>query len=68
MNNRSQDPIFSLAKPLTPQEQKSHTRIEIAPPAALEDALPDAQGEATAVQGGWFGRGYAKARRKKKTV
>uniref|UniRef100_A0A671KU58 Regulatory protein SIR2 homolog 7 n=1 Tax=Sinocyclocheilus anshuiensis TaxID=1608454 RepID=A0A671KU58_9TELE len=68
--NRSQDPIFSLAKPLSPQEQKSHTREEIAPPAALEDASPDtqAQGEATAVQGGWFGRGYAKARRKKNTV
>uniref|UniRef100_A0A673KM77 NAD-dependent protein deacetylase sirtuin-7 n=1 Tax=Sinocyclocheilus rhinocerous TaxID=307959 RepID=A0A673KM77_9TELE len=67
--SRSQDPIFSLAKPLSPQEQKSHTREEIAPPAALEDASPDtqAQGEAT-VQGGWFGRGYAKARRKKKTV
>ncbi|XP_043079049.1 NAD-dependent protein deacetylase sirtuin-7 isoform X2 [Puntigrus tetrazona] len=67
--NRSQDPIFSLAKPLSPQEQKSHTRMEIAPPAALQDASPDtqAQGEATAVQGGWFGRGYTKARRKKKT-
>ncbi|XP_042604814.1 NAD-dependent protein deacetylase sirtuin-7 isoform X2 [Cyprinus carpio] len=66
--NRSQDPIFSLAKPLSTQEQKSHTREEIAPPSALEDTSQDAQGEATAVQGGWFGRGYAKARRKKKTV
>uniref|UniRef100_A0A672KNN7 NAD-dependent protein deacetylase sirtuin-7 n=1 Tax=Sinocyclocheilus grahami TaxID=75366 RepID=A0A672KNN7_SINGR len=49
-NNRSKDPIFSLAKPLSPQEQKSHTREEIAPPAALEDASPDtpADGEATA--------------------
>lgn len=70
MNNRSQDPIFSLAKPLSAQEQKSHTREEIAPPSALEDTSQDtqAQGEATAVQGGWFGRGYTKARRKKKTV
>lgn len=68
--NRSQDPIFSLAKPLVPQEQKSHTRKEIAPPAALEDVSQDAQaqGEGTAVQGGWFGRGYSKARRKKKTL
>ncbi|XP_048032153.1 NAD-dependent protein deacetylase sirtuin-7 [Megalobrama amblycephala] len=68
--NRSQDPIFSLAKPLCPQEQKSHTRKEIVPPAALEDVSQEvqAQGEGTAVQGGWFGRGYSKARRKKKTL
>ncbi len=67
MNNRSHDPIFSLAKPLSPQEQMSHTRKEIAPPSTLEDASQDAQtpSEAAAVEGGWFGRGYSKARRKK---
>ncbi|TRY54491.1 hypothetical protein DNTS_009206, partial [Danionella cerebrum] len=66
----SRDPIFSLAKPLSQPEQKSHTRKCLAPPVALvgdsEDTPP--QDEGTALQGGWFGRGYSKARRKKKSV
>ncbi|XP_056303694.1 NAD-dependent protein deacetylase sirtuin-7 [Danio aesculapii] len=67
--SRLQDPIFSLAKPLSPQEQKSHTRKEIAPSSALEDVSQSAppQGDSPAVQGGWFGRGYSKGRRKKKS-
>ncbi|XP_073793769.1 NAD-dependent protein deacetylase sirtuin-7 isoform X3 [Danio rerio] len=67
--SRLQDPIFSLAKPLSPQEQKSHSRKEIAPPSALEEVSQSAapQGEGPAVQGGWFGRGYSKGRRKKKS-
>ncbi|KAK7127246.1 hypothetical protein R3I94_018435 [Phoxinus phoxinus] len=68
--DRSQDPIFSLAAALGPQEQESHSREEIAPPAALEEdsqAAPD-PGPGPALQGGWFGRGYSKARRKKKTL
>ncbi|XP_056095973.1 NAD-dependent protein deacetylase sirtuin-7 [Rhinichthys klamathensis goyatoka] len=68
--NRSQDPIFSLAKALGPQEQESHSREEIAPPGALEEDPCDAQaqGQGPALQGGWFGRGYSKARRKRKTL
>nr|XP_001336438.3 NAD-dependent protein deacetylase sirtuin-7 [Danio rerio] len=67
--SRLQDPIFSMAKPLSPQEQKSHSRKEIAPPSALEEVSQSAppQGEGPAVQGGWFGRGYSKGRRKKKS-
>ncbi|XP_055074521.2 NAD-dependent protein deacetylase sirtuin-7 [Misgurnus anguillicaudatus] len=68
--NRSQDPIFSLATPLSTEEKDSHTRKEIAPPSALEDTSqdPQVQAEATPLQGGWFGRGYSKARRKKKAI
>uniref|UniRef100_A0A667Z2U7 NAD-dependent protein deacetylase sirtuin-7 n=1 Tax=Myripristis murdjan TaxID=586833 RepID=A0A667Z2U7_9TELE len=65
--DKAEDPIFSLATPLRPEEESSHTREVIAPPAGQEDHSPDTQGqtEATAVQGGWFGRGYSKGRKKK---
>ncbi|CAM4653172.1 unnamed protein product [Leuciscus chuanchicus] len=67
--NRSQDPIFSLAKALGPHEQESHSREEIAPPAAVEDSHDaQTQGQGPALQGGWFGRGYSKARKKRKTL
>nr|XP_020451984.1 NAD-dependent protein deacetylase sirtuin-7 [Monopterus albus] len=67
--DRAEDPIFSLSTPLRPEEANSHTREVIVPPVGLQDysADPGVQAEATsAVQGGWFGRGYGKGRRKKK--
>ena len=66
---RAEDPIFSLATPLRQEEVDSHTREVIAPLDGQEDFLPDSgeqAEEATAVQGGWFGRGYGKGRKKKK--
>ncbi|XP_008278504.1 NAD-dependent protein deacetylase sirtuin-7 [Stegastes partitus] len=67
--DRMEDPIFSLATLLQPEEVKSHTREVIAPPKGQEDGSddPDEQAdEVTSVQGGWFGRGYGKGRKKKK--
>lgn len=68
--DRAKDPIFSLATPLRLEEVNSHTRDVIAPPAGHEDCSGDTgdQAEATAVQGGWFGRGYGKGRKKKKAA
>ncbi|KAM4604246.1 NAD-dependent protein deacetylase sirtuin-7 [Polymixia lowei] len=68
--DRTEDPIFSLAILLKPEEDDSHTRKVIALPAGQEDRLPDTQGQAggAAVQGGWFGRGYSKGRKKKKAA
>ncbi|CAL1601901.1 unnamed protein product [Knipowitschia caucasica] len=65
--NRTEDPIFSLATPLNPEEAKSHSREVITPSvgeivsANTEDAI-----ETSSVQGGWFGRGYRKGRTGKK--
>ncbi|XP_041840208.1 NAD-dependent protein deacetylase sirtuin-7 [Melanotaenia boesemani] len=67
--DREEDPIFSLATLLRPEEAKSHTRELIATPDDLEDESADPEEqkeEPTSVQGGWFGRGYRKGRRKKK--
>ncbi|KAM3865473.1 NAD-dependent protein deacetylase sirtuin-7 [Diretmus argenteus] len=68
--NKAEDPIFSLATPVLTEEENSHTREVISPPAGQEDCLPDSQGQAAAiaVQGGWFGRGYNKGRKKKKAA
>ncbi|XP_062868847.1 NAD-dependent protein deacetylase sirtuin-7 [Trichomycterus rosablanca] len=68
--NRSEDPIFNLATPLRPGEEVSHSRKTLALPAALVDSVPSSadQDEETAVQGGWFGRGYTKGRRKRKST
>ncbi|MCJ8737427.1 hypothetical protein PDJAM_G00023940 [Pangasius djambal] len=68
--SRSEDPIFSLATPLRLDEEDSHNRKTLAPPAALEYSESDSgsKAEETGVQGGWFGRGYSKARKKKKTT
>ncbi|XP_053489911.1 NAD-dependent protein deacetylase sirtuin-7 [Ictalurus furcatus] len=68
--DRSEDPIFSLATPLRVDEEDSHSRKTLAPPAALEHSESDSasQAEETGVQGGWFGRGYSKARKKRKTT
>ena len=66
---RTEDPIFSLATPLQPQETKSHTREIIAAPDGPKDRSADPKEqmeEATSVQGGWFGRGYRKGRRSKR--
>lgn len=68
---RAKDPIFSLATPLQPEEVDSHTREVLAPYHEQEDSLRDPgeqAEEATAVQGGWFGRGYGKGRKKKKSA
>uniref|UniRef100_A0A8C5BGP7 NAD-dependent protein deacetylase sirtuin-7 n=1 Tax=Gadus morhua TaxID=8049 RepID=A0A8C5BGP7_GADMO len=75
--NKAEDPIFHQATPLRPEEELSHTRCLIAPPAGQEDQPPDAQGSAPdaqghappapqPVQGGWFGRGFSKGRKRKK--
>nr|XP_046261845.1 NAD-dependent protein deacetylase sirtuin-7 [Scatophagus argus] len=69
--DRAKDPIFSLATPLQPDEMDSRTREVIAPPNGSEDCLPgpgEQAEESTAVQGGWFGRGYGKGRKKKKVA
>ncbi|KAL7405204.1 hypothetical protein ABVT39_025168 [Epinephelus coioides] len=67
--DRAEDPIFSLATHLQPEEVNSHTREVIVPCDGQEDCSPDSgeqAEEATAVHGGWFGRGYGKGRKKKK--
>ncbi|KAK3562063.1 hypothetical protein QTP86_026877 [Hemibagrus guttatus] len=66
--NRSEDPIFSLATPLRPDEEDSHSRKTLALPAASQQSESDSarQAEEMGVQGGWFGRGYSKARKKRK--
>ncbi|XP_068607317.1 NAD-dependent protein deacetylase sirtuin-7 [Brachionichthys hirsutus] len=69
--DRTKDPIFSLATPLQPEEVDSRTREVMAPPDGQEDGLiepVEPEGEATSVQGGWFGRGYGKGRKKKKAT
>ncbi|XP_030627957.1 NAD-dependent protein deacetylase sirtuin-7 [Chanos chanos] len=68
--NRAEDPIFSMATALRADEERSYTRRMIAPPAALESTLQDSTGQAegAAITGGWFGRGYSKARKKKKVA
>nr|XP_057947194.1 NAD-dependent protein deacetylase sirtuin-7 [Doryrhamphus excisus] len=62
--DRTEDPIFSLATPLTPEDEHSHTRALIAAHAGDPDKPAGSQD----VQGGWFGRGYGKGRKKKKAA
>ncbi|KAL6110443.1 sirt7 [Pungitius sinensis] len=67
--DRAKDPIFSLATCLLQEEVNSHTREVIAPLDVQEVCLPgsgEQAEEATAVLGGWFGRGQRKGRKKKK--
>ncbi|KAI1886473.1 hypothetical protein AGOR_G00196110 [Albula goreensis] len=68
--DKAEDPIFTLATPLRPEEESSHTRKVITPPSEQEEFLPGSKGQAggTAVQGGWFGRGYSKGRKKRKSL
>ncbi|KAK7930230.1 hypothetical protein WMY93_006625 [Mugilogobius chulae] len=65
--NRVDDPIFTLATPLKPEEAKSHSREVITPSVEQEIVSPHTVSlEASSVQGGWFGRGYRKGRNGKK--
>ncbi|KAF5892490.1 NAD-dependent protein deacetylase sirtuin-7 [Clarias magur] len=68
--NRSDDPIFSLAIPLRQDEEDGHSRKTLMPLADLEHPETDSanQAEETEVQGGWFGRGYSKAKKKRKSL
>lgn len=66
---RAQDPIFTLATPLLPEEEDSHNREVITLECRPQEDLGEAErhaAETKVVQGGWFGRGYGKGRRKKK--
>lgn len=63
---RAMDPIFSLATPLQPEEEDSSTREDIAPPHQPENCSSVSGQQTAVVQGGWFGRGYGKGKRKKK--
>lgn len=56
--DRSKDPIFSLATQLRPGEEDSHSR------KLLTKDNPGSVG--STVSGGWYGKGCAKGRRKKK--
>ncbi|XP_077575092.1 NAD-dependent protein deacetylase sirtuin-7 isoform X1 [Stigmatopora nigra] len=66
--DRAEDPMFSLAVPLQPEDEDSHSRAVITPHAGLGDSFDDPGESANdaAVTGGWFGRGYGKGRKKKK--
>ncbi|KAM3623830.1 uncharacterized protein V6R79_016063 [Siganus canaliculatus] len=69
--NRAEDPIFSLATLLRPEELDSRTREDIASSNGQQECkteLVELTEEAPAVLGGWFGRGYGKGRRKKKAA
>ncbi|XP_068177787.1 NAD-dependent protein deacetylase sirtuin-7 [Antennarius striatus] len=69
--DRSKDPIFRLATPLQPEEVNSRTREVMPPPGGQEEhflAPVELEDEAASVQGGWFGRGYGKGRKKKKAT
>ncbi|XP_023672690.1 NAD-dependent protein deacetylase sirtuin-7 [Paramormyrops kingsleyae] len=67
---KAEDPIFSLATPLRPGEENSHTRKVISPSTGLEERMTGTEGPCpeAPIQGGWFGRGYSKGRKKKKTT
>lgn len=73
--DRSKDPIFKLAVPLTENEVGSHSRKWIAPSEGidlpedkwLQHTLEAGPGEASP-SGGWFGRGCAKGQKKKKKL
>ncbi|XP_013929415.1 PREDICTED: NAD-dependent protein deacetylase sirtuin-7 [Thamnophis sirtalis] len=66
--DRMKDPIFSLAVPLQPAEESSHSRKLVAPPASLHEVqLGEEQHmHPDPPSGGWFGRGCAKGTKKKK--
>uniref|UniRef100_A0A8D0EDD7 NAD-dependent protein deacetylase sirtuin-7 n=1 Tax=Salvator merianae TaxID=96440 RepID=A0A8D0EDD7_SALMN len=66
--DRTKDPIFSLAIPLRPEEEGSHTRKPLAAPASLHELQLAEQQQLSSgpLSGGWFGRGCAKGTRRKK--
>ncbi|XP_039200488.1 NAD-dependent protein deacetylase sirtuin-7 [Crotalus tigris] len=66
--DRIKDPIFSLAVPLQPEEESSHNRKPVAPPASLHEVQlgEEQQMHPDPPSGGWFGRGCAKGTKRKK--
>uniref|UniRef100_A0A8C5WST2 NAD-dependent protein deacetylase sirtuin-7 n=1 Tax=Laticauda laticaudata TaxID=8630 RepID=A0A8C5WST2_LATLA len=66
--DRMKDPIFSLAVPLQPAEESSHSRKTVAPPTSLHEVQlgEDQQMHPDPPSGGWFGRGCAKGTKRKK--
>uniref|UniRef100_A0A1A7Y3S8 NAD-dependent protein deacetylase sirtuin-7 n=1 Tax=Iconisemion striatum TaxID=60296 RepID=A0A1A7Y3S8_9TELE len=63
---RAEDPIFALATPPLPEEVRSHSRAVLATPEEEAGVPAESTEQASPVQGGWFGRGYSKGRRKKR--
>ncbi|XP_072319653.1 NAD-dependent protein deacetylase sirtuin-7 [Eucyclogobius newberryi] len=65
---RTDDPIFTLAVLLKPEEAKSHSRevITLSVEQEIVSAHTEVSIESPSVQGGWFGRGYRKGRTGKK--
>ncbi|XP_063056109.1 NAD-dependent protein deacetylase sirtuin-7 [Engraulis encrasicolus] len=66
--NRDEDPIVTMATPLGPAEEASHTRRLVNSPSACPQESSDCTDESSEVRGGWFGRGYNKGQRKKLTA
>ncbi|XP_069511403.1 NAD-dependent protein deacetylase sirtuin-7 isoform X2 [Ambystoma mexicanum] len=73
--DRSKDPIFSLAVPLKPGEESTHTRKLLVPPSMAEEsqAVTESTHKASSsdhppLTGGWFGRGCAKGTKRKKLI
>uniref|UniRef100_A0A1A8K7R7 NAD-dependent protein deacetylase sirtuin-7 n=1 Tax=Nothobranchius kuhntae TaxID=321403 RepID=A0A1A8K7R7_NOTKU len=67
--DRAEDPIFTLATPPLPEEVQSHSRAVLTAPEEQEGvpaASTEQMDEASSVQGGWFGRGYSKGRRRRR--
>ncbi|XP_026523111.1 NAD-dependent protein deacetylase sirtuin-7 [Notechis scutatus] len=66
--DRMKDPIFSLAVPLQPAEESSHSRKPVAPPTSLHEVQlgEEQQMHPDPPSGGWFGRGCAKGTKRKK--
>ncbi|XP_062411881.1 NAD-dependent protein deacetylase sirtuin-7 [Sardina pilchardus] len=65
--NRAEDPIFNMATTLQPKEKASHTRKLLVPPSAVDTGPPEFSDHVEGTegtQGGWFGRGCNKGRKK----
>ncbi|KAM9296640.1 NAD-dependent protein deacetylase sirtuin-7 [Gastrophryne carolinensis] len=63
--DRSLDPIFSLATPLRPGEEDSHSRKPITASEAQNTQEPTKAIGQQPLSGGWFGKGCTKGRRTK---
>lgn len=68
---RARDPIFTLAEPLRPGEEGTHSRKPVAPPPGAEPPQESReeppQEPPPARPGGWLGRGCAKGTRRRKS-